>query len=172
MDVIASEAKQSPSFASEIVTAYYVGLAMATPQVICDRVLGLRVKILGFERLYFHFSLMSNSKQQDSNFTNGRSEPFQQMPVRLGNIIKERMEQWILPQQRKFESVVQLWSKLMPDELCQHCRVTDISGGLLKVSVDSPSYMYELQLRSAQILAELRRRCPQTRVKKIKITLA
>jgi len=40
MDVIASEAKQSPSFGSEIATAYYVGLAMTTPQITCDRVIG------------------------------------------------------------------------------------------------------------------------------------
>jgi len=41
MDVIASEAKQSPSFGIEIATAYYVGLAMTTPQIICDRLVVL-----------------------------------------------------------------------------------------------------------------------------------
>lgn len=114
---------------------------------------------------------MSNSKRQGSSI-NWRSQPVQQMPVRLGDIIKERMDQWISPQQRKFASVVQLWSKLLPDELRQHCRLTDISAGKLWVSVDSPSYMYELQLCSSEIIAELRRCCPQVRIKTIKIALA
>jgi len=87
-------------------------------------------------------------------------------------MVKERMDKWISPQQVKFESVVQLWSELLPDELRQHCRINDISAGRLKVLVDSPSYMYDLQLRSSEILAELRRCCPQVRIKSIKIALA
>ncbi|MFB0524231.1 MAG: DUF721 domain-containing protein [Phycisphaerae bacterium] len=114
---------------------------------------------------------MINSKQQSRNI-NWRSEPALQTPVRLGDMIKERMDHWISPQQGKFESVVQLWSELLPDELRQHCRITDISAGRLKVLVDSPSYMYELQLCSSEILAELRRRCPRVRIKRIKIALA
>jgi len=87
-------------------------------------------------------------------------------------MIKERMDHWISPQQGKFKAVVQLWSELLPEELRQHCRITDISAGRLKVLADSPSYMYELQLCSSQLLAELRRRCPQVRITSIKIALA
>jgi len=114
---------------------------------------------------------MSNGKQKDSN-VRWRSEPALQTPVRLGDTIRELMDYWISPQQVKFKSVVELWSELLPDGLHQHCRITEISAGQLKVLVDSPSYMYDLQLFSSQLLAELRRRCPKLRIKGLKIALS
>jgi len=114
---------------------------------------------------------MSNSRQQGRNIR-WRAKPVLQTPAKLGDMIRELMDHRISPQQVKFESIVQLWSESLPDELRQHCRITDISAGRLKVLVDSPSYMYELQLCSSEILAELRRRCPQVRIKRIKIALA
>ncbi|KPJ66005.1 MAG: hypothetical protein AMJ43_09455 [Coxiella sp. DG_40] len=114
---------------------------------------------------------MSNSRLQGSGIRR-RAEPSFQTPAKLGDMIREIMNQWISPQQVKFDSVVRLWSELLPEELRQHCRIMDISAGRLKVLVDSPSYMYDLQLRSSVILAELRRRCKQARIKSIKIALA
>lgn len=114
---------------------------------------------------------MINSKRQGKNIIY-RSEPVREAPVRLGDMIRELMDHRISPQQVKFESIVQLWSELLPDELRQHCRITDISAGRLKVLVDSPSYMYDLQLHSSEILTQLRRCCPQGRIKTIKIALA
>ena len=114
---------------------------------------------------------MSNRKQQGRNIR-WRAKPVLQTPVKLGDMIRELMDHRISPQQVKFESVVQLWSELLPDELRRHCRITDISAGRLKVLVDSPSYMYELQLCSSEILAELRRRYPRVRIKRIKIALS
>jgi len=114
---------------------------------------------------------MSNSKQKGSN-VRGPSEPALQTPVRLGDMIRELMDYWISPQQVKFNSVVELWSELLPDGLRRHCTITDISAGQLRVLVDSPSYMYDLQLFSSQLLAELRRRCPKVRIKGLKIALS
>ena len=91
--------------------------------------------------------------------------------VRLGDTLSELMEDEIRPQQGRFGSIVQLWGQLLPAELSSHCRIVDISAGRLKVLVDSPSYMYELQLCSSAVLKELQRRCPQARLQKIKLAV-
>jgi hypothetical protein len=85
----------------------------------------------------------------------------------LGDVLGELMEGWITPQQSRFGTVAQLWGELLPAELCRHCRLGGISGGQLKVFVDSPSYMYELRLCSSQLLKELQQRCPKARIKRI-----
>jgi hypothetical protein len=91
--------------------------------------------------------------------------------VRLGDTLGEVIEDVIAPQQRRFESIVRLWSELLPAELNQHCRIVDISAGCLKVLVDSASYMYELQLCGSAVLKELQRACPQARLQKIKLAV-
>jgi len=91
--------------------------------------------------------------------------------ARLGDILSELMEQQISPQQARFGSIIELWSQLLPPELHRHCRIADISGGQLKVLVDSPSYMYELRLCSSALLGELQRQCPRARIRKIKFTI-
>lgn len=92
-------------------------------------------------------------------------------PVRLGDTLSELVEAEIEPQRRRFESVAGLWSRLLPAELSGHCRIVGISSGCLKVLVDSPSYMYELQLCSSAVLRELQRACPQARLEKIKLAV-
>jgi len=95
----------------------------------------------------------------------------QKPAVRLHEMLTELMDNTIVPQQAQFRRVSELWQQMLPAELSGHCRVADISAGQLKVLVDSPSYMYELQLCSSNILAELQRRCPQARIRAIKLAL-
>jgi predicted nucleic acid-binding Zn ribbon protein len=88
--------------------------------------------------------------------------------TRLSDVVVELLDNRISPTQVRFSSIVQLWNELLPAELARHCRLVDISGGQLKVLVDSPVYMYELRLCSRQLLDELQRRCPRARIKDIK----
>jgi predicted nucleic acid-binding Zn ribbon protein len=64
------------------------------------------------------------------------------------------------------------WAQLLPPELAQHCRVIDLSAGLLTVEADSPSYMYELRISSHGLLECLRKSCPAAKVRAIKAMLA
>ena len=91
--------------------------------------------------------------------------------ARLGDAVRQLMENQILPRQARFEAVVELWSQLLPAELRRHCKLADISGGQLKVLVDSPAHLYELQLCSSQLLEELQQQCPRARIKKIKFAV-
>jgi hypothetical protein len=91
--------------------------------------------------------------------------------ARLSDTLSELVEGKVAPRQARFESVVRLWGELLPAELAKHCRIVDISAGQLKVLVDSPSYMYELQLCSSAVLKELQQQCPQARLQKIKLAV-
>jgi hypothetical protein len=81
------------------------------------------------------------------------------------------MENRISPQQARFGPIARLWNQLLPDELHRHCKIDGISGGRLKVLVDSPAYLYELQLCSSELLGELQRQCPRAQIKKIKFVV-
>jgi predicted nucleic acid-binding Zn ribbon protein len=92
--------------------------------------------------------------------------------VRLGEVAQQLMTEQISPRQEKFSSVSEVWSQMLPAELAQHCEIVGVSGGQLKVQVDSPSYMYELQLCSSELLDELQRQCPKARLTKIKFVVS
>jgi predicted nucleic acid-binding Zn ribbon protein len=86
----------------------------------------------------------------------------------LGQVVQQLMDNRISPQQARFSEVAEVWSRLLPAELCGHCEIVDISGGQLTVQADSPSYMYELQLCSSELIEELQGQCPKARLTKIK----
>lgn len=91
--------------------------------------------------------------------------------IRLGHVAQQLMAEQISPRQTKFGPVAELWSQLLPAEISRHCEIVDISGGQIKVQVDSPSYMYELQLCSSELLEELQQQCPKARLTKIKFVV-
>jgi hypothetical protein len=92
--------------------------------------------------------------------------------VRLGEVVQQLMDSRISPRCSRFGGVAEAWSQLLPAELAQHCEVNDISGGILRVQVDSSAYKSELQWCSEELVNQLRQQCPQARIKKIKFTLA
>ena len=89
----------------------------------------------------------------------------------LGEVMSEFMEVRIQPQLNRFSSVAELWDELLPAGLAEHCEIVEISAGRLKVQVDSPSYMYELQLCRSEILKEMQRH-PAIRIKYIKFHIS
>ena len=90
----------------------------------------------------------------------------------IGQIVQQYLDGQVSPRQAVFSEVAEAWSLMLPEELARRCEIVDISGGLLKVKVDSPSYMYELQLGSPELLAEMQRQCPRARLTKIKFVVA
>ena len=91
--------------------------------------------------------------------------------VSLGDVLGGFMENQVSPRRSRFGLIDEAWNQLLPAELCRHCRIDGISGGKLKVLADSPSYMYELQLLSSELLKELGRQYPQARIKEIKFAV-
>lgn len=91
--------------------------------------------------------------------------------IRVGEVVQQLVDNQLSPRQEASDAIGKLWHQLLPAELVQHSRITELSGGQLKIRVDSASYRYELQLCSSGLLGELQRLCPQARVKEIKLVL-
>jgi predicted nucleic acid-binding Zn ribbon protein len=89
----------------------------------------------------------------------------------IGQVAQQLMDERISPLQARFSKIAEFWSQLLPVELSGHCEIIDISGGQLTVQADSPSYVYELQLCSPELLKELQRQCPKARLAKIKFVV-
>jgi hypothetical protein len=89
----------------------------------------------------------------------------------LGDLVKDLMERRICPRQDAFTAVADVMSDLLPVEFRRHCRVDEIRGGQVKMVADSPSYLHELRLCSSELLKELQRRCPGTRIRSIRCTI-
>jgi hypothetical protein len=81
------------------------------------------------------------------------------------------VEREILPRQVRFGRLVEVWKGLLPAEMRQHCRIADVSGGQVKVVADSPSYVYELQLCSQELLEQMQQQCPRFGIKSIKVAV-
>ena len=92
--------------------------------------------------------------------------------VRIGDIANKFMGEQVCPRQNKYGAVVEIWRRILPLELSQHCEITDLAGGQLTVKADSPSYKYELHLCSSELLKELQVQCPGVRLTKIKFVIA
>ena len=89
--------------------------------------------------------------------------------ITLGQAAEMFVAKQVLPQQRKYGDVVEVWENVLPEELFRHCEIVDVSGGSLSVKVDSPSHKYEMHLCSSEILKELQRECPRAKITKLKL---
>ena len=69
----------------------------------------------------------------------------------------------------KNSSVVDAWQEVLPGGFYNHCNLVGISGGVLRLEVDSGTYMHELRLMSKDLLEHLQERCPRAGIKKISL---
>ena len=75
------------------------------------------------------------------------------------------------PIQSRYGAVAEAWSELLPVGLRAHCRIAGLSDGCLRVAADSPSYLYELQVSKAALLAALQQACPAARLRRIDVRI-
>jgi hypothetical protein len=92
--------------------------------------------------------------------------------TKLCDAVQKFLTEQVSPKQAKFGAVAEIWNQLLPEELCRHCEIVGISGGILKVKVDSPAYKYELQLCSSELIEELQQQCPKVRLTEIRFVFA
>jgi len=91
--------------------------------------------------------------------------------VRLGEVVQRVMAEQIAPMQSRFGGLAEAWGETVPGELGRHCEIVEVAGGQLNVQVDAPAYAYELQLCRMELVEELKRRCPEARIKRIKFVV-
>ena len=72
--------------------------------------------------------------------------------------------------QTKFGKIADVWSKLVPELLLDHCALDSFSRGTLTVLVDSASHLYELkQLLLAGLQQQILLSCANTGLQKISL---
>lgn len=91
--------------------------------------------------------------------------------VRLGRLVDTLLHETLKPAQTRLDPLAQAWDSVVPAGLARHCRVKGLVNGQLRIAVDSPVYMYELQLCSQDLLQALKQCCPKSGLRKIKLTL-
>ena len=89
----------------------------------------------------------------------------------LGDVTGELFTKDISPKHAKYERISLIWEELLPKNLAKHCWIDNFVGGQLKIKVDSPAYLYELQTCSESLLEELNRNIGGARIREIKLSL-
>jgi hypothetical protein len=92
-------------------------------------------------------------------------------PCKLGDAVGDFVER-LGPLYARCGSLTKAWEALLPPMMREHCRIESVTGGSVRVTVDAASYMYELQLCKAELLAELQRLCPGASVRRIVVAMA
>jgi predicted nucleic acid-binding Zn ribbon protein len=114
---------------------------------------------------------MSKQEEQITEVLRRRSRGPVSEPKSLAECVKKIVDERISLAQAKFGPLVQHWRRILPAELERHCKIQSVSSGQLKISVDSPSCLHELQLCSERLLEELQESCPRARIQKIKFVI-
>lgn len=109
--------------------------------------------------------------QQDDQILNDNRGYRRGRAVRIGEVITKVLENTIL-QQDSLAAVSDSWTEVMPAGMVSHCRLAGLSRGILQVEAESALYASELHLYRAELLRELRRRCPRARITAIKLAVA
>jgi hypothetical protein len=89
----------------------------------------------------------------------------------LGELVQRIMERSVKPRQKRVSPVVEAWLSIVPPGLAPHCCVKGVARSELRIGVDSPVYLYELQLCSQALLKALQEKVPRVGLRRIKFIL-
>ena len=77
----------------------------------------------------------------------------------------------ITPKKEQYSSLNDLWWSIVPEELVVHTKVLRMSGNMLVIQVDSPSWLYRLQTSGTELIERLNRKAAGKKIRKIKYEL-
>ena len=90
---------------------------------------------------------------------------------RIGDLVDTFMERSIKPGQKRLSPVFEAWLAIVPPGFAPYCRVKGVVKSELRIGVDSPVYLYELQLCSQDLLKALQEKVPGAGLRRIKFML-
>lgn len=77
------------------------------------------------------------------------------LPTKIGAVLAGRNEK-ILQSQKMLKALNDFWASALPLNFLEHLRFAGFKDGILLIETDSPSYSYELYLRSHELLHRMR----------------
>ena len=78
-------------------------------------------------------------------------------PAALGVLVPEVLRDLGIDQATEALRVFEIWEEAVGLEIARHCRPTALRGSVLEANVNSSVWCQQLQLRTPEILAALRR---------------
>jgi predicted nucleic acid-binding Zn ribbon protein len=96
-------------------------------------------------------------------------KPKKSSPALLGSFLEHYITEQASPKYRQFSAVEQAWLQVVPDDLAPHCKCDSVSAGQLRIIVDSPAYMYRLQIISTELIDKLGELCKRPTIRKLKL---
>ena len=100
---------------------------------------------------------------------NARAEA--RKPKPLGDILAGYISTCLEPQHEVYAKVAEAWEEIVPRELSGFCRLADVSRGMARVRVSSPSYLHQMRLRSGELLTHLQLRAGRKAVRNIRFEI-
>jgi hypothetical protein len=91
-------------------------------------------------------------------------------PGRLGDVFSDFIAR-LEPMQKKNTTVEQVWDDILPDSLKKCCKCAGIKAGKVHIKVASPVYMYQLQIRSTELVQKMNEVAPRLKIKELKLSI-
>ncbi len=81
----------------------------------------------------------------------------------IKDLVKGVFEKITSQQTNQHEKLEQLWKKNLDDKYLRHTKLQGMKEGNISVCVDSPAWLYEMNLKKKDLLAKLKLEFPQAR---------
>ena len=95
-----------------------------------------------------------------------KRRPVEKMDSIVTKIIKD-----VTPKHDKFSSIKAIWQEILPGQLVGHCRIAALDRNILRVKVESSSWIYQLQMLKGQLLKQLNAKRAGAKIRSIKFEL-
>lgn len=82
-------------------------------------------------------------------------------------LLKNFMDSLGIPE----KSVITEWERLAGKEMAAHVRVSDLSGGILRLEADHPGWIQIVNLQKKELLEKINREFPEEKTAKIIVAL-
>jgi predicted nucleic acid-binding Zn ribbon protein len=89
----------------------------------------------------------------------------------LGEVLGPMVHERLSARCERSVLLQQCWDEILPPGLAEHCRIDELSAGVLTVLVDGPAFMHELRLCREQLREELNASVPVAKIKEIKLSI-
>ena len=102
-----------------------------------------------------------------------KDRQFKQRDYAFSKTVDTFMRRKVFPRQKKLGQLANAWQELLPAELTEHSCLENFTRGTLKVLVDSPAHLAELNLLVREgLIDHLREMCPSLPLSKIRLVHA
>lgn len=95
-----------------------------------------------------------------------KRRPIAKMNSILTGIIKD-----VTPKHDKFSLIKEIWQQILPSQFATHCRIVSLDKNILRIKVDSSSWIYQLQMLKSQLLKQLNSKRAGAKIRSIKFEL-